>query len=114
MNITIAGTGYVGLVTGVCLADVGHRITCFDIDKGKISLLLNNGQSPIYEPGLEELIQRNRSEGRLSFTSSEEEAYSDADCIFIAVGTPSSEDGSANLTFIEQAAIQIARTDQKK
>ena len=72
MNITITGTGYVGLVTGVCLSDVGHRITCFDIDKRKISLL-NNGQSPIYEPGLEELIQRNSNEGRLSFTSSVEE-----------------------------------------
>ena len=112
MKITITGTGYVGLVTGVCLADVGHQITCFDIDQGKISLL-DNGQSPIYEPGLEELIQRNSSEGRLSFTSSVEAAYSDADCIFIAVGTPSSEDGSANLTFIEQAAIQIAEQIKK-
>ncbi|WP_071393418.1 UDP-glucose dehydrogenase family protein [Bacillus tuaregi] len=107
MKITITGTGYVGLVTGVCLSDVDHQITCYDIDQEKINLL-NSGKSPIYEPGLDELIQKNISAGRLSFTADVKEAYSDADCIFIAVGTPPNEDGSANLTYIEKAAIEIA------
>jgi UDPglucose 6-dehydrogenase len=107
MNITITGTGYVGLVTGACLSEVGHHITCYDIDEEKIALL-NNGISPIFEPGLEELIQKNSKNNRLSFTSSSEEAYSQADCIFIAVGTPQKHDGSANLEYIEHAAIEIA------
>lgn len=112
MNITITGTGYVGLVTGVCLADVGHRITCFDIDEEKIALL-QQGISPIYEPGLDELIQKNLREQRLTFTANTYEAYAQADCIFIAVGTPQSEDGSANLTYIEEAALDIAKTITK-
>lgn len=107
MKITIAGTGYVGLVTGVCLADVGHTITCFDIDERKIEDL-NEGKSPIYEPGLEDLITKNIQAQRLYFTSEPETAYADADCIFIAVGTPENEDGSANLSYVEQAAIMIA------
>lgn len=107
MKITIAGTGYVGLVTGVCLSDVGHQITCFDIDDTKIEEL-KIGRSPIYEPGLEQLIQKNSQEGRLHFTSNPKKAYADADCIFIAVGTPENEDGSANLTYVENAAITIA------
>ncbi|WP_413307015.1 UDP-glucose/GDP-mannose dehydrogenase family protein [Bacillus sp. 1P10SD] len=107
MNITITGTGYVGLVTGACLSEVGHQIICYDIDEEKISLL-NQGISPIYEPGLDELIQRNIDHGRLTFSSSAEEAYSNANCIFIAVGTPANKDGSANLSFLEEAAIQIA------
>jgi len=107
MKITITGTGYVGLVTGVCLSDVGHQITCYDIDQEKINLL-NSGKSPIYEPGLDELIQKNIQKGRLQFTSDVKEAYSGADCMFIAVGTPPNEDGSANLTYIENAAIEIA------
>lgn len=109
MKITIAGTGYVGLVTGVCLADVGHQITCFDIDDAKIQEL-NMGKSPIYEPGLEQLIQKNSQEGRLHFTSNPKEAYANANCIFIAVGTPENEDGSANLTYVENAAITIAES----
>jgi UDPglucose 6-dehydrogenase len=107
MRITITGTGYVGLVTGACLAETGHHITCYDIDQEKISLL-NTGISPIYEPGLEELLKRNLANGHLSFTSDPREAYSEADCIFIAVGTPSNEDGTANLEYLEKAAIQIA------
>jgi UDPglucose 6-dehydrogenase len=107
MKITITGTGYVGLVTGACLAETGHHITCYDIDKDKISLL-NKGNSPIYEPGLEELLKRNIENGHLSFTAEPHEAYSDAECIFIAVGTPSNEDGTANLVYLEQAAIRIA------
>lgn len=107
MKITIAGTGYVGLVTGVCLADVGHTITCFDIDERKIQEL-NGGKSPIYEPGLEDLITKNLEAKRLYFTSEPEQAYADADCIFIAVGTPENEDGSANLSYVEQAAIMIS------
>ena len=112
MNITITGTGYVGLVTGVCLSDVGHQIICFDINQEKISLL-QQGISPIYEPGLDELIQKNLRENRLTFTADTHEAYSQADCIFIAVGTPQSEDGSADLTYIEEAALEIAKTITK-
>jgi UDPglucose 6-dehydrogenase len=112
MKITITGTGYVGLVTGVCLSDVGHQIICFDINQEKISLL-QQGISPIYEPGLDELIQKNLREKRLNFTTDTKEAYSQADCIFIAVGTPQSEDGSANLSYIEQAALEIAKTITK-
>lgn len=112
MKITITGTGYVGLVTGVCLSDVGHQIICFDINQEKISLL-QQGISPIYEPGLDELIQKNLREKRLTFTADTKEAYSQADCIFIAVGTPQSEDGSANLSYIEQAALEIAKTITK-
>lgn len=112
MKITITGTGYVGLVTGVCLSDVGHQIICFDINQEKISLL-QQGNSPIYEPGLDELIQKNLREKRLTFTADTKEAYSQADCIFIAVGTPQSEDGSANLSYIEQAALEIAKTITK-
>ncbi|MCQ6278662.1 UDP-glucose/GDP-mannose dehydrogenase family protein [Bacillus sp. EB600] len=112
MNITITGTGYVGLVTGACLAEIGHRIICYDIDTEKIASL-NMGISPIYEPGLEELLKRNIQNGRLSFTPNAGEAYSKADCIFLAVGTPANKDGSANLTFIEQAAIQIAENIEK-
>jgi UDPglucose 6-dehydrogenase len=108
MRITITGTGYVGLVTGACLAETGHHITCYDIDEEKISLL-KCGISPIYEPGLEELLKRNIENGHLSFTADPNEAYSAAECIFIAVGTPSNDDGTANLEYLEQAAIQIAK-----
>ncbi|MBB6446078.1 UDP-glucose dehydrogenase family protein [Bacillus benzoevorans] len=112
MNITITGTGYVGLVTGVCLSDVGHQIICLDINQEKISLL-QQGISPIYEPGLDELIQKNLRENRLTFTTDVKEAYSQADCIFIAVGTPQSEDGSADLSYIEQVALEMAKTITK-
>lgn len=113
MNISIAGTGYVGLVTGVSLAEVGHQVVCFDIDYEKVNTL-KAGRSPIYEPGLDELIQKNMASGRLSFTDDPEEAYAQADCIFIAVGTPENEDGSANLSFVEQAALTIAEFIKKQ
>jgi UDPglucose 6-dehydrogenase len=108
MRIAIAGTGYVGLVTGVCLAEVGHQVTCFDINEEKIEFL-RSGTSPIYEPGLEELMKKNMEEGRLFFTSSPDEAYRQAEVVFIAVGTPEKEDGSADLRYIEKAAITIAQ-----
>lgn len=112
MKITITGTGYVGLVTGACLAEVGHQITCYDINEEKISIL-KQGISPIYEPGLDDLLQKNINSQNLAFTSCPKEAYQDTDCIFIAVGTPSNEDGSANLTYIDKAAIEIAEHLQK-
>lgn len=107
-RISVIGTGYVGLVTGVCLAEVGHQVICLDIDKEKIKQL-QKGKSPIYEPGLEDLISKNISEHRLSFTSKYEEALQNAEVIYIAVGTPQQEDGSANLTYIEEAVSSIAR-----
>ncbi|MBM7648399.1 UDPglucose 6-dehydrogenase [Bacillus ectoiniformans] len=107
MKLAIAGTGYVGLVTGVCLAEVGHTVICYDIQEEKISLL-SEGKSPIYEPGVEDIIKKNMEESRLFFTTDPGEAYKEADCIFIAVGTPESEDGSANMQFVEEAAMTIA------
>ncbi|OHR74504.1 UDP-glucose 6-dehydrogenase [Bacillus sp. HMSC76G11] len=111
MRISVAGTGYVGLVTGVCLAEIGHQVTCVDIDEKKVDLL-NNGVSPIYEPGLEDLMKKNVQAGRLSFTEDSRTAYGESGIIFIAVGTPEKEDGSANLTYVEAAAVQIAEQIQ--
>ena len=107
MKITIIGTGYVGLVTGTCLADFGLQVTCVDQDETKISLL-NSGGVPIYEPNLEALIKKNASAGRLTFTTDLEKAVKQSKVIFIAVGTPSNNDGSANLKQIEKVAQQIA------
>jgi UDPglucose 6-dehydrogenase len=107
LKIAIAGTGYVGLVTGVCLSEIGHHVTCIDTNQQKIDTL-QKGISPIYEPGLEELLKKNMAQGRLYFTVDPKQAYSDADIIMIAVGTPENEDGSANLTYVEQAAETIA------
>lgn len=109
MNISVAGTGYVGLVTGVCLADIGHFVTCVDIDEKKINLL-KKGNTPIYEPGLEELIEKNIHTGRLSFTVNSTQAYSMPEIVIIAVGTPENHDGSANLTYVKNAAREIAQT----
>jgi UDPglucose 6-dehydrogenase len=106
MEITIVGTGYVGLVTGVCFAEIGHNVTCFDIDEQKISTL-SKGKCPIYEPGLEEMLQKNLTEGMLRFTSDTKTACTTAEFIFIAVGTPEDEDGSANLGFLEAAVADI-------
>jgi len=109
MQIAIIGTGYVGLVTGTCLADFGLQVTCVDQDETKISLL-NSGGVPIYEPNLESLIKKNVSAGRLTFTTDFEKAVKQSKVIFIAVGTPSNNnnDGSANLKQIEKVARQIA------
>jgi len=107
MQIAIIGTGYVGLVTGTCLADFGLQVTCVDQDEQKINLL-NSGGVPIYEPNLEALIKKNVSAGRLTFTTDLEKAVKQSKVIFIAVSTPSNDDGSANLKQIEKVAQQIA------
>lgn len=107
MQIAIIGTGYVGLVTGTCLADFGLSATCVDQDKQKINML-NSGGIPIYEPNLEALIKKNVSAGRLSFTTDLEKAVKQSKVIFIAVGTPPNHDGSADIEQIEKVAQQIA------
>jgi UDPglucose 6-dehydrogenase len=107
VNISIIGTGYVGLVTGTCLADFGLSVTCVDQDETKISLL-NSGGVPIYEPNLAPLIEKNISAGRLTFTTNLEKAVKESQIIFIAVGTPSNDDGSVNLKQIEEVAQEIA------
>ena len=107
MNISIIGTGYVGLVTGTCFAEVGHNVICVDCDKKKIDLL-QSGEIPIYEPGLKDLVEKNVDAGRLSFTDSTAEGVERADVIFIAVPTPPLEDGSVDLSFIELVAREIA------
>lgn len=108
MRLTIIGTGYVGLVTGACFAEVGHRVICVDSDFGKVKTLQSGG-IPIYEPGLEEMVKRNVAEGRLSFTGSTAEGVEQSDIIFIAVPTPPQADGSVDLSFIESVAREIAR-----
>lgn len=105
MNITIFGTGYVGLVTGACLADVGHEVVCVDVDTAKISGL-KNGVIPIYEPGLDAMVKRNFAEGRLRFTTDAAEGVASGELQFIAVGTPPDEDGSADLQYV----LAVART----
>ena len=113
MKIAIAGTGYVGLVTGVCLAEVGHKnVVCVDVDESKVKLM-QSGKSPIYEDGLEELMQKNYKIGRISYTTNYKDAYKDADVIIIAVGTPERKDGSANLDYIKKVAMQVSKTITK-
>lgn len=113
MKITIAGTGYVGLVTGVCLAEVGHEnVVCLDVDKQKVDLM-KDGVSPIYEEHLEELMKKNYEKGRIDYTTNYKDAYKDADIIMIAVGTPERSDGSANLDYIKKVAKQIASSVTK-
>ncbi|MFF2018630.1 UDP-glucose dehydrogenase family protein [Paenibacillus sp. NPDC058177] len=111
-KIAVAGTGYVGLVAGVCFAEVGHQVTCVDIDKDKVQLM-KSGVSPIYEADLEELMQKNYAAGRLEYTTDYKSAYREADAIFIGVGTPEQPDGSANLSYIATVARQIAETIEK-
>lgn len=106
-KITVIGTGYVGLVTGTCLAEIGHQVKCLDIDEKKIHNL-NNGITPFYEPGLEDLVKKNLETNRLLFTTNSSFALHDAEVIYIAVGTPANEDGSSNLEYIFQAANNIA------
>jgi UDPglucose 6-dehydrogenase len=105
MRVTIFGTGYVGLVTGTCLAEVGHHVVCVDIDAAKIEGL-RNGVIPIYEPGLEPMVKANFAEGRLEFTTDAASAIAHGDVIFIAVGTPPDEDGSADLQYV----LAVAKT----
>jgi UDPglucose 6-dehydrogenase len=111
-KIAVAGTGYVGLVAGVCFAEVGHQVTCVDIDEKKVELM-KKGVSPIYEADLEGLMQKNYIAGRLTYTTDYISAYKDADAIFIGVGTPEQPDGSANLSYIATVARQIAETIEK-
>ena len=108
MKITIIGTGYVGLTTGTCFAEVGHEVTCVDNNAEKVQTLLD-GKIPIYEPGLEELVKKNVGAGRLKFTTSTEDGVRDGEVIFIAVPTPPQEDGSVDLVYIEKVAREIAQ-----
>ena len=110
MKIVVAGTGYVGLVTAVCLSEVGHSVTCVDVNEEKIKIL-NEGKSPIYEPGLEELMLKNKE--LLTFTLDSKNAYKNADVIFIGVGTPEKKDGSANLKYVYEVAKEIAQSIEK-
>lgn len=110
MKIAVAGTGYVGLVTGVALAEIGHNVTCVDIDEKKLEVM-RNGISPIYEEGLEELMKKNKE--RLTYMSNYKEAYKEADVIIIGVGTPERKDGSANLDYVFGVSKQIAESIEK-
>ncbi|QDP42220.1 UDP-glucose dehydrogenase family protein [Radiobacillus deserti] len=111
-KIAVAGTGYVGLVAGVCFAEVGHHVTCVDMDERKVNTM-KAGVSPIYETGLEELMQKNDKLGRIHYTTDYRTAYRDADAIFIGVGTPEQPDGSADLSYIATVARQIAESVEK-
>ncbi len=108
MHIAVIGTGYVGLVTGACFAEFGVNVTCVDVDAEKIDQL-SQGQIPIYEPGLDQLVSRNAQAGRLNFTTDIQSAVEQALVIFLAVGTPPRDDGAADLSFIEAAARSVAR-----
>lgn len=112
MKITVAGTGYVGLVAGVCFAEVGHQVTCVDVDREKVELM-KSGVSPIYEADLEELMRKNYAAGRIDYTVDYQSAYKGADAIFIGVGTPEQADGSANLSYIAAVVRQIAENVAK-
>ena len=108
MNIAIVGSGYVGLVTGACFAEMGVNVTCIDIDEKKVNDL-NKGKLPIYEPGLEELIHKNKEAGRINFITSITECLDNVEVVFLAVGTPPNEDGSADLKHIMDAATEIGK-----
>lgn len=107
-KITIIGTGYVGLVTGACLAEMGNQVTCLDIDKEKIEML-KKGHPPFYEPGLEELVLRNKKANRLHFTDRYEEAIPETEVLFLALPTPCNDDGSCDLSYVELAAKELAQ-----
>ena len=109
MKIAVAGTGYVGLVAGVCFAEKGHDVTCVDVDVAKIEMM-KKGISPIFEEGLHELMEKNNATGRLNYTTDFAKAYQDAEAIFIGVGTPEMPDGSANLNYIAAVCKQIAES----
>ena len=112
MRVSIFGTGYVGLVTGTCLAEVGHQVVCVDVDAAKVAGL-RNGVIPIYEPGLEPMVKANHASGRLHFTTDAAEAIAHAEVVFIAVGTPPDEDGSADLQYVLAVARTIGRHLQR-
>lgn len=112
MKLVVAGTGYVGLVAGVCFAEMGHDVTCVDVDEKKVALM-ESGVSPIYEDGLEELMRKNFAAGRLHYTTDFRAAYREPDAIFIGVGTPEQPDGSANLSYIAAVCRQIAENVEK-
>jgi UDPglucose 6-dehydrogenase len=107
MHIAVIGTGYVGLVTGACFAEFGVDVTCVDIDEGKINRLIA-GEIPIYEPGLEQIVEKNSQDGRLRFTTDLKSAVEQALVIFLAVGTPPSADGSADMSYVDAAAREVA------
>ena len=109
MKIAVIGTGYVGLVTGTCFAEVGADVTCVDIDEKKIENL-KKGILPIYEPGLEEMVLRNTQKNRLHFSTSLKESIKEAEVAFIAVGTPPDEDGSADLKYVLAVAREIGQS----
>jgi len=108
-KIAVIGTGYVGLVSGTCLAEIGHKVICVDIDKEKIANLIK-GVIPIYEPGLEELVKKNYQNKNLSFTTEIDQAVNESEVVFIAVGTPSLPDGSVNLDYVKKAAEEIGKS----
>ena len=114
MNITVVGTGYVGLVSGTCFAETGNNVVCVDIDENKVQRM-KNGEVPIYEPGLEVLFERNTKQGRLSFTTDLAEGIKDAEIIFLALPTPPGADGSADLKYILKVADDLSQiiTDYK-
>ena len=109
MKIAVAGTGYVGLVAGVCFAEKGHNVVCVDVDENKVEMM-KSGKSPIYEQDLEELMKKNYKEGRIDYTTDYKSAYKDAEAIFIGVGTPEQPDGSANLSYVATVSRQIAES----
>ena len=111
MKIAVVGTGYVGLVTGVCLSEINHQVICIDTDKEKVKKM-KSGISPIYEPGLNELMVKNIEKDTLSFSTNHVESFQNVDVIFIAVGTPQMPDGSANLMYVENVAKSIGESIQ--
>lgn len=112
MNIAIVGTGYVGLVSGTCFAEMGINVTCVDVNQEKINSLLN-GQIPIYEPGLDEMVLRNHRDGRLNFTTDLASVLDDVEMVFSAVGTPPDEDGSADLQYVLAVARPAPRVPSR-
>src|SRR5215218_9011824 len=109
MQIAVIGTGYVGLVTGACFAEFGNHVTCVDKDTRKIEML-SSGDVPIYEPGLDAIVAKNMKEGRLRFTTDIKDAVEKALIVFLAVGTPPNGDGTADMSQVEEVALQIARS----
>ena len=112
MKISVIGTGYVGLVTGVSLSEIGHHVTCIDVNQDKVAKM-QQGISPIYEPGLSEMMTKNINENRLSFTADHRQGLQHSDVIYIAVGTPENQDGSADMSYVSQAARDIAENIQQ-